>query len=86
VTRERAQIIRLLLMCAAWAVGRVLVFDVFTQAGVVPFADLVLPALLAAGVYVTTEDLGRPRLDRGNIRYWRGRPIDEDPPKRGRWN
>jgi hypothetical protein len=68
VTRERAQIIRLLLMCAAWAVGRVLVFDVFTQAG------------------VTTEDLGRPRLDRGNIRYWRGRPIDEDPPKRGRWN
>jgi len=35
---------------------------------------------------VLTEDLGRPRFDRGNVRYWRGRRIDEDPPKRDRWN
>jgi hypothetical protein len=74
-------------MCAAWALGRVLVYDVFGQAGVGSFGvDLVVPALLAVGVYVLTEDLGRPRFDRGNVRYWRGRRIDEDPPKRDRLN
>ena len=86
MTRERAQLVRLLLVCAAWAVGRVLVYDVFSSVGFIPLADLVVPGLLAAGVYVLTEDLGRPRFDRRNVRYWRGRPIDDDPPKRDRRN
>jgi hypothetical protein len=86
VTREQAQIVRLLLMCVAWAVGQVLVYEVLIEVGGIPGADLVLPAALAIGVYVLTEDLGRPRFDRGNVRYWRGRRIDDDPPKRDRPN
>ena len=81
VTRSQAQIVRLLLMCAAWSVGQLLTFGLSVQG-----LDLVLPAALAIGVYVVTDDLGRPPLDRGNARYWRGRRIDEDPPKRDRWN
>jgi hypothetical protein len=81
VTRPQAQIVRLLLMCAAWAIGQVLTFGLSVQG-----LDLVVPAALAIGVYVVTDDLGRPRFDRGNARYWRGRRIDEDPPKRDRWN
>jgi hypothetical protein len=85
VTREQAQLVRLLLMCAAWAIGQMLVYEVLTQVGGVPGADLVLPAALAIGAYVLTEDRGRPRQGRGNARYWRGRRID-DPPKRDRRN
>ena len=81
VTRPQAQIVRLLLMCAAWSVGQLLTFGLS-----VPGMDLVVPAALAIGVYVVTDDLGRPRFDRGNARYWRGRRIDDDPPKRDRWN
>ena len=81
VTRDQAQLIRLLLMCAAWAGGQVLTFGLSIQG-----VDLVVPAAFAIGVYVITEDLGRPRFDRGNARYWRGRRIDDDRPKRDRWN
>ena len=81
MTRPQAQIVRLLLMCAAWSVGQLLTFGLSVQG-----IDLVVPAALAIGVYVVTDDLGRPRFDRGNARYWRGRRIDEDPPKRDRWN
>jgi hypothetical protein len=81
MTRQQAQLVRLLLMCAAWAAGQVLTFGLAIQG-----IDLVLPAALAIGVYVVTEDLGRPRIDRGDARYWRGRRIDDDPPKRDRWN
>ena len=85
MTREQGQLVRLLLMCVAWAVGQVLVYAVLVQYSSVPF-DLVVPAALAIGVYVITEDLGRPRFDRGNARYWRGRRIDDEPPKRDRQN
>jgi hypothetical protein len=81
VTRPQAQLVRLLLMCAAWAAGQVLTFGLSVQG-----LDLVVPAALAIGVYVVTDDLGRPRFDKGNARFWRGRRIDEDPPKRDRWN
>ena len=81
VTRQQAQLVRLLLMCGAWAAGQVLTFGLSVQG-----LDLVVPAALAIGVYVVTEDLGRPPFDRGNVRYWRGRRIDEDPPKRDRLN
>ena len=81
VTRDQAQLVRLLLMCVAWAVGRILVIGI-----PIDLADFVVPALLAAGVYVITEDLGQPRFDRGDGKYWRGRRIDDDRPGRGRLN
>lgn len=80
VTRQQAQLVRLLLMCAAWAAGQVLTFGLSVQG-----LDLVVPAALAIGVYVVTDDLGRPRIDK-DARYWRGRRIDDHPPKRDRWN
>lgn len=83
MTRERAQIARLLLMCFAWAVGTVLTFGLG-----VSFANFVVPAALAVGVYVLTEDLGRPGGfgGGGDVKYWRGRRIDDDERRRGRWN
>ncbi len=81
MTRQQAQLVRLLLMCAAWAAGQALTFGLSVHG-----VDLVVPAALAIGVYVVTEDLGRPRVNRSDTRYWRGRRIDDDPPKRDRWN
>jgi hypothetical protein len=81
VTRGQAQIVRLLLMCAAWAVGRII-----AAAVAIDLADFVVPAALAALVYVVTEDLGRPGSDGGEGKYWRGRRIDDDRPGRGRLN
>ena len=81
MTRQPAQLVRLLLMCAAWAAGQVLTFGLSVQG-----LDLVVPSALAVGVYVITDDLGRPRFDKGSARYWRGRRIDDDPPKRDRRN
>jgi len=77
VTRQQAQLVRLLLMCVAWAVGQVLAIAI-----PIDLADIVLPAALAILVYVITEDLGRPRFDRGEGKYWRGRRIDDE--RRGR--
>ena len=79
VTREQAQLVRLLLMCAAWSIGQMLTIGLPLQ-----LADIVVPAALAVGVYVVTDDLGRPRVGGGNVKYWRGRQIDDD--ERGRWN
>ena len=81
MTREQAQLVRLLLMCVAWSIGRTLTIGV-------PFdyADLVVPAALAIGVYAVTDDLGRPRVSGGAGRYWRGRSVDDDDERRGRWN
>ena len=84
VRREQAQIIRLLLMCVAWTVGQMLTFGLSIQG-----FDVLIPAGLAIGVYVVTDDLGRPTFGgRGGggrgVKYWRGRPIDDD--RRDRWN
>jgi hypothetical protein len=68
--RERAQLIRLVVICAAWAFGEALVWQ-FHAAGL----GLVVPALLAAAAYVATRDLFTAG---GDASYWRGRPIDRD--------
>ena len=78
VTREQAQLVRLLLMCLAWSLAQTLVVGI--SFGPI---DLVVPALVTAGVYVLTEDLGRARMA-GPGQYWRGRRVDDD--RRGRWN
>jgi hypothetical protein len=46
---------------------------------------VVIPAALALGVVVLTANLGRPRAAGGEIKYWRGRQVDDDE-RRGRWN
>ena len=67
---------RLLLICLAAAAGETLAYqlgwyDVIIWVGV----------LFGAGAYIFTQDLDRPRPGarrRGEIRYWRGRRIDDD--------
>ena len=78
MTRDQAQLVRLVLMCLAWSLAQTLVLGI--SFGPI---DLVVPAIVAAGVYVLTEELGRPRVSEGG-KYYRGRRIDDD--QRGRWN
>jgi hypothetical protein len=80
VTREQAAILRLVLVCVAWAIGQLL-----ATAVPLPGADFVVPAVLAIGVYIVTADLGRPRAD-VSARYWRGRRIDDEDSGPRRWN
>ncbi len=74
VTPRQAAIVRLLLVCAAWALGETLV----TASSALGIFGVVVPAVLAVGVFALTQDLGRPRVDRDNVRYWRGRRIDDN--------
>ena len=75
---------RLLLICLAAAAGETLAYqlgwyDVIIWVGV----------LFGAGAYIFTQDLDRPRPGgrrRGEIRYWRGRPVDEDDDRPRRLN
>jgi hypothetical protein len=67
---------RLLLICVAAAAGETIAYqlewyDVITWVGL----------LIGAAAYVLTQDLDRPRYGggrRGEIRYWRGRRVDDD--------
>ena len=65
--------LRLLAMCAAYAAGE-------TAAIVVGAFDVAMfvGIILAVAVYVLTQDIDRPRGRRGEIKYWRGRPVDDD--------
>lgn len=80
MTREQAQLLRLLLVCVGWAVGQTLTYGLSIQG-----FDVIVPAGLAVAVYAVTDDLGRsgPRRD-GAVKYWRGRPVDDE--RRDRWN
>lgn len=80
MTRGQTAVLRFVLICAAWAVGQTLTWGL--ALGTI---GVVIPAVLALGVLVLTEDLGRPRAAAGDIKYWRGRRIDDDE-RRGRWN
>ena len=76
VRREQAQLLRLLLVCVAWAVGQTLTIGLAIQG-----FDVIIPAGLAIGVYALTDDLGRGTLGPGgggggNVKYWRGRRIE----------
>jgi len=79
--REQAQLVRLLLMCVAWSIGQMLTIGIPVE-----LANIVVPAALAIGVYVVTDDLGRARVGTGSVRYWRGRQINDDDRRGGRWN
>lgn len=73
---------RLLVICVAWSLGAVLVY-VF-QARTL---ETIVPALFGIAAYILTRDAGyRPGGGEGggNVKYWRGRPVDDRPPRR--WN
>ena len=67
---ERGAILRLAIICAAWAVGEALVRQVGASG-----LGIVVPALLASAAYFATRGAGRSG---GDVTYWRGRPIDRD--------
>ena len=77
MSREQAQLVRLLLMCLAWSIGQVLTIGLSLGP-----ANVVIPAALAIGVYALSDDLGRPDLG-AEAKYWRGRRLDDDDPRRG---
>jgi len=70
---------RLLLICAVAAAGETVAIVVGAY-DVVPLVGFAL----GAAAYVLTQDIDRPRpRGGGEIRYWRGRRIDDDDgPKR----
>jgi len=68
--RQRVAIVRVAIVCAAWALGEALLWQ-FRVGGL----GLVVPALLAAAAYVATRDIGGYG---GGGTYWRGRRIDRD--------
>lgn len=68
-TREGVALLRLVIICAAWALGEALVWQ-FAASGL----GIVVPAILAAAAYMATRDL----MWSGDTTYWRGRPIDRD--------
>lgn len=73
---------RLLVICTAWSLGAVLVFAFRAYA-----LDTVVPALFALAAFVFTRDDGYGAGrggGGGNVKYWRGRRVDDRPPKR--WN
>jgi hypothetical protein len=76
VRRDQAQILRLVLICTAWAIGQMLTLGLSIQG-----FDVIIPAGMAVGVYVATDDLGRPGFGGrggGGAKYWRGRPVDDE--------
>ncbi len=81
MSSSQASVARVALICAAWAAAQTA--QVFVRE--LRLLDVLLPAGLAAGVYAITQDLGRLRARGGEIRYWRGRPIDDED-DRTRWH
>ena len=76
---QRAAYWRLFLISLAAAAGE-------TVASLIGAYDLstVAAVIFGAAAYVLTQDAaGPPGGRRGEIRYWRGRPVDDD---RSRWN
>ena len=80
MTRPQTAVLRFVLICAAWAVGQTLTWGL--SLGTI---GVLIPVVLALGVLVVTADLGRPRPAGGDLKYWRGRRIEDDE-RRGRWN
>lgn len=68
--RERTALGRLVVICAAWALGETLVRQVGAYG-----LDVVVPALLAGAAYFATQGIGWSGSD---VTYWRGQRIDRD--------
>lgn len=73
IDRERRAWIRFLIVVLAAACGEVLGY---WQR--LPFWDTLLPLLFGAAAYYLTQGIALPPSRRdGNVRYWRGRRIDD---------
>ena len=73
---------RLLVICFAWSLGAMLVWAFRAYS-----LDTVVPVLFALAAFVVTRSDGYgARGGRGgggdNVKYWRGRRVDEDPRRR----
>ena len=69
---------RLLVICVAAAAGETIAYQLEWYNEV-----MWVGLLFGAATYILTQDLDRPRPRppsgrRGEIKYWRGRPIDDD--------
>ena len=67
---------RLLLICAAAAAGETIAYQLEAYGVVMWFG-----VLFGAAAYIFTQDMERPRPGggrRGEIKYWRGRRIEDD--------
>jgi len=83
VNPTQAAYLRLLLICAAVAAGETAAWALDATS-----IGTIVGAILGAAVFVVTQDIDRPSRGggrRGEIRYWRGRQIDDDQGPR-RWN
>jgi hypothetical protein len=70
--RARAAMFRVLIICAAWALGEALVWQLHASG-----LAFVVPALLGAAAFMATRD-GGSSGGGGDETYWRGRRIDRD--------
>jgi len=74
IDRERRAWLRLVIVVAAAALGETV--GLWQR---LPFSDTVLPLLFGAAAFYLTMGFGAPRYRRdGNVRYWRGRKIDDN--------
>jgi hypothetical protein len=72
--RERRAWVRFLIVIAAAALGETI--GVWQR---LPSSDLVVPLLFGGAAFYLTTGLTGPRYRRnGNVRYWRGRKIDDE--------
>ena len=75
---------RLLVICVAAAAGETIAYQLELYNEV-----MWVGLLFGAATYILTQDLDRPRPGsgrRGEIRYWRGRRIDDDDERPRRLN
>ncbi len=72
---------RLLVICFAWSLGAMLVCAFGAYA-----LDTIVPALFALAAFVFTREdgYGTRGGGGGNVKYWRGRRVDDRGPRR--WN
>ena len=74
IDRERRAWVRFLIVIAAAALGETI--GIWQR---LPSSDLLLPILFGGAAFYLTMSLTAPRYRRnGNVRYWRGRKIDDD--------
>ncbi|HEY8807060.1 MAG TPA: hypothetical protein VIN70_05695 [Candidatus Limnocylindria bacterium] len=74
IDRERRAWLRFFIVIAAAALGETI--GIWQR---LPFSDLLLPLLFGGAAFYLTMGMTAPRLrSNGNVRYWRGRKLDDD--------
>jgi uncharacterized membrane protein AbrB (regulator of aidB expression) len=74
IDRERRAWLRFLIVVAAAALGETI--GIWQR---LPSSDLLVPLLFGGAAYYLTMGMNTPRYRRGNnVRYWRGRRIDDN--------